>query len=250
LQENPLLAFYVLRSRASTHGIDLTKEKTAAFTGGLVMTNDIRGDLKNCLLSLDMDATLERVNSVINGGAAITVKDAVDAISEALEVVGKRFQHGEWFLTELVYAGEIAKEVMKRLGPLMAAGTSEKIGTIVAGTVVGDLHDLGKNIFINYAESAGFEIIDLGIDVPTDKFLSAVYEHKPIALGMSCLLTITAEEVGKVIEGLKSRDIRDSVKVIIGGAALTAQFAKEVGADAFAPDAISGTDIVKRWSRS
>ncbi len=214
------------------------------------MPNDIREKLKNSLLSLDMDTTVEQVNSVIHGQAPITVQDAVDAVSEALEVVGKRFQDGEWYLTELVYSGEIAKVVMELLAPVMVAGASRQLGTIVAGTVAGDLHDLGKNIFINYAKSAGFEIIDLGIDVPVEKFLSAVDEHNPLALGMSCLLTITSEEVAKVIEELKKRGIRDRVKVIIGGAALTAQFAAEVGADAFAPDAITGTDIVKEWSLS
>jgi len=137
---------------------------------------------------------------------------------------------------------------MELLGPLMAAGGSRQLGTIVVGTVAGDLHDLGKNIFTNYAKSAGFEIIDLGIDVPTEKFFHAVDLHKPLALGISCLLTITAGEVGNVIEELKKRGVRDKVRIIIGGAALTEKFSLEVGADAFAPDAITGTDIVKGWS--
>jgi methanogenic corrinoid protein MtbC1 len=214
------------------------------------MTTDIREKLKDSLLSLDMDAAVTQANSVIHGNGAVPVQDAVDAVSDALEVVGKKFQDGDWFLTELVYSGEIAKAVMELLTPLMTAGVSPQLGTIVVGTVAGDLHDLGKNIFINYAKSAGFEIIDLGIDVPVDKFVHAVDEHNPLALGMSCLLTITSDEVRKVIDALKNRGARDKVKVIIGGAALTAQFAGEAGADAFAPDAITGTDIVKEWSRS
>ena len=212
------------------------------------MVNDLCEKLKNSLLSLDMAATIAQVNSLVNGEAAVAVQDAVNATSEALEVVGKRFQDGDWFLTELVYSGEIAKAVMELLGPLMAEGGSRQLGTIVVGTVAGDLHDLGKNIFTNYAKSAGFEIIDLGIDVPTEKFLRAVDLHKPLALGISCLLTITAGEVGKVIEELKKRRVRDKVRIIIGGAALTEKFSLEVGADAFAPDAITGTDIVKGWS--
>jgi 5-methyltetrahydrofolate--homocysteine methyltransferase len=214
------------------------------------MANDICEKLKLSLLSLDMGTTIDNVNSIIQSKGALSVLDAVEAISESLEVVGKRFQNGEWFLTELVYSGEIAKEVMELLTPLMVADASEQLGTIVVGTVKGDLHDLGKNIFINYAKSAGFKIIDLGIDVSSDKFLGAVQAHNPLVLGISCLLTITAGEVGKVIEKLKEQDVRDNVKVIIGGAALTERFAQETGADAFAPDAVTGTDIVKGWATS
>ncbi len=215
-----------------------------------MMSNEIPQKLKVSLLALDMDATMGQVNLVVNGEAGVTVQEAVDAVAEALEVVGKRFQGGEWFLAELVYSGEIAKSAMELLSPLMSSGASQPLGTIVVGTVAGDLHDLGKNIFINYSKSAGFEVVDLGIDVPVEKFVSAVDEYEPLALGMSCLLTITSEEVGKVIEGLKNQRNRDKVKVIIGGAALTEEFAREVGADAFAPDAITGTDIVKEWSAS
>jgi 5-methyltetrahydrofolate--homocysteine methyltransferase len=132
--------------------------------------------------------------------------------------------------------------------PLLEAGASGKRGTIVVGTVAGDLHDLGKDIFVSYAKSAGFAVVDLGSNVPKESFVSAVGEHSALALGMSCLLTVTAGEIGGVIEELKRRGIRDQIKVIIGGAALTQQFASDVGADAFAPDAVTGTDIIKEWS--
>lgn len=214
------------------------------------MSNEITQKLKDSLLALDMDATIEQVDLVINGETDVTVQEAVDAVSAALQVVGKRFQGGEWFLAELVYSGEIAKSAMELLSPLMASDAPQQLGTVVVGTVSGDLHDLGKNIFISYSKSAGFDVIDLGIDVTVERFVSAVDEYKPLALGMSCLLTITSEEVGKVIEVLKNQGNRDKVKVIIGGAALTEEFAREVGADAFAPDAITGTDIIKKWSAS
>jgi 5-methyltetrahydrofolate--homocysteine methyltransferase len=116
------------------------------------------------------------------------------------------------------------------------------------GTVAGDLHDLGKNIFVSYARSAGFEVIDLGVDVSKEKFASAVDENEPLVLGLSCLLTITSGEIENVIEELRSRGSRDRIKVIVGGAALTAQFARDVGVDAFAPDAVTGTDIIKEWA--
>jgi len=212
------------------------------------MAGEALDRLKNGLLELDMQGAVAAAASIADGGDSAAVKGAVDAVADALHIIGRRFQEGEWFLAELVYAGEIAREVMSLLSPLMDAGDSGAAGTVVVGTVAGDLHDLGKNIFINYAKSAGFTVIDLGIDVPCDRFTAAVKEHRPLALGMSCLLTSTEAEIGRVIEALKEANIRDTVKVIIGGAALTAGFARQVGADAFAPDAVTGTDIIREWS--
>ena len=155
--------------------------------------------IKNELLALDMDAALKAAGEVVKSQSKSSIKEAIDDVTQALQVVGKRFQNGEWFLSELVYAGEISKEIMNLLSPLMQSEPSQSYGTILIGTVAGDLHDLGKNIFINYARSAGFKVVDLGVDVPTGKFVSAVREYKPIALGMSCLLTSTEPELGKVI---------------------------------------------------
>jgi methanogenic corrinoid protein MtbC1 len=209
---------------------------------------DLLEKLKRSLLDLDKNATLESVEALIDGEGQGGAEAAVEALSEALRAVGKRFQDGTWFLSDLVYAGEIGKAAMDRVSPLLEAGASGKRGTIVVGTVAGDLHDLGKNIFVSYAKSAGFEIVDLGSDVPRERFVSAVGEHGALALGLSCLLTVSAGEIGGVIEELRRRGIRDEIKVIIGGAALTQQFASDVGADAFAPDAVTGTDIIREWS--
>jgi len=208
----------------------------------------MRQKLQDSLLALDMQATVDLAARVLEDDSGVNAaEEAAHAITGGLEEVGRRFQEGEWFLAELVYSGEIAKAALELLSPAMAAGTGASRGTIVVGTVAGDLHDLGKNIFITYSQSAGFDIVDLGVDVPTDAFVNAVREHKPLALGMSCLLTITASEVGKVIRSLEEEDLRGVSKIIIGGAALTEAFAAEVKADAFAPDAVTGTDIVKRW---
>jgi len=214
------------------------------------MSSNVLERLKNGLLELDIDTAVEAANSIIERDDSEAIKHAVDAVTDALQIVGKRFQDGEWFLIELVYAGEIANEVTNLLSPLMEAGVMGAAGTVAVGTVAGDLHDLGKNIFINYAKSAGFNVIDLGIDVPTQKFIDAVKEHSPLALGMSCLLTSMDREIGRVIEELKKQSLRDEVKVIIGGAALTERFAENVGADAFAPDAVTGVDIIKGWRLS
>ena len=211
------------------------------------MSNDLLEQLKKGLLDLEKDTSVEAAKTIADGSTQTSAREAVDAVSDALQTVGKRFQDGDWFLAELVYAGEIAKDVMALLSPLMEAGAADAAGTVLVGTVKGDLHDLGKNIFINYATSAGFNMVDLGIDVSTQKFIEAVREHGPLALGMSCLLTSTEMEIGKVIAELKGNGLRDKVKIIIGGAALTQHFADEVGADAFAPDAVTGTDIIKGW---
>ena len=214
------------------------------------MPNVALEELKDSLLSLDMEATLRVANTVIRADDKATVKEAVNVVAQSLEIVGKRFQDGEWYLAELVYAGEIAKEVMNILSPLMQTELSQSQGTIVIGTVAGDLHDLGKNIVVSYARSAGFRVVDLGVDVPAQRFVAAVKEHKPVALGMSCLLTSTERELAGAIEELKRQNLRDRVKVIIGGAALSERVARDVSADAFAPDAITGIDIMKKWSAS
>ena len=212
------------------------------------MSDDPREKLKSCLLALNKDGLLDVVQTVVAGANPEAAQDAVDAIAEGLQIVGQRFQEGEWFLGELVYSGEIAKEAMEQLSPLLKSGGAESKGKVVIGTVTGDLHDLGKNIFGNYATSAGFAIIDLGVGVAVEDFVKAAREHQPIAVGMSCLLTVCAGSVGKIIAELSHQGLREASKVIIGGAALTEEFAKEVGADAFAPDAVTGTDIIRGWS--
>lgn len=211
------------------------------------MSENYLDSLSKGLMELDMDIALQAARQVIAQQDAALVKKAVDAVTQALQVVGKRFQEGEWFLAELVYAGEIAREITNILTPYMQTAQSNKLGTLVIGTVAGDLHDLGKNIVITYAASAGLNVVDLGIDVPTTKFVDAVEEHHPVALGMSCLLTSTEAELGKVVQELVKRGLRDRVKVIIGGAALSPKTAQDVSADAFAPDAVTGVDIIKKW---
>ncbi|MFA5055621.1 MAG: cobalamin-dependent protein [Dehalococcoidia bacterium] len=212
-------------------------------TGG----NEALAQLNDRFLDLDMEGTIEVAASLADGSHDIDARKAIAVVSGALDTVGKRFQSGEWYLAELVYAGEIAGKVLKILSPLMTGEASDQIGTIVVGTVAGDLHDLGKNIFINHARSVGFNIIDLGIDVPTAKFIAAIKEHKPEVLGMSCIMTTMTKSLEKVVREMEKELLRSSVKIIIGGAAMTEKYAKEVGVDAFAPDAVTGTDIVKGW---
>jgi len=205
-------------------------------------------ELMAALLDLDKPNVVKIVDATTASGDPDLAKRAIDSIAAALQVVGTRFQEGEWFLDELVYSGEIAKEAMEELSPLLRDEGETSAGTIVIGTIVGDLHDLGKNIFMNYASSAGLEVIDLGVNVGIEDFTRAVVDHRPVALGISCLLTSAAGGIGRVIEALSDAGLRSSLKIIVGGAAITEAFANDVGADAFAPDAVTGTDIIRSWS--
>jgi methylmalonyl-CoA mutase cobalamin-binding domain/chain len=199
------------------------------------------------MLELDKEATLEAIRALLEEGTE-GARRGVDALADALAVVGERFQAGDWFLGELVYAGEIAREATELLTPHLSAEQGEATCLVVVGTVEGDMHDLGKDIFNTYAKSAGFEIIDLGTNVSPERFVEAAREHRPLALGISCLLTACAAGIGRVIDELDREGLREASKVIIGGAALTEEFAREVGADAFAPDAVTGTQIIRDWN--
>jgi methylmalonyl-CoA mutase cobalamin-binding domain/chain len=210
------------------------------------MSKEALRKLKDGLLELDKARALEAAKALLDDDG--DAQAGVDALAEGLEIVGRRFQQGDWFLGELVYAGEIAKEAMELLSPHLVADGTRQQGRVVVGTVTGDLHDLGKNIFVSYARSAGFEVVDLGVDVSAEAFAAAAREHEPVALGVSCLVTPCAGGIPGVIDALASQGLRDAVKVVIGGAALTQEFADEIGADAFAPDAVTGTDIVRGWS--
>ena len=214
------------------------------------MANAILEELSLSLLELDRDATLAAVRALLDrSDESANAEAGVAALTSALDEVGRRFQEGEWFLGELVYSGELAKEAMDLLTPRLSAQASQKLGTVVVGTVQGDMHDLGKNIFVTYAQSAGFDVVDLGTDVSADGFAAAARSHQPLALGISCLLTVSASGISRTVE-LVRQEQRESLKVIVGGAAITEEFAREAGADAFAPDAVTGTGIIRSWSEA
>jgi methylmalonyl-CoA mutase cobalamin-binding domain/chain len=179
--------------------------------------------------------------------ADVDPTEVIHAITRALEIVGKKFQDGDYYLTELVMAGEITKSILAIIEPYMQTEEQGPKITIVVGTVAGDLHDLGKNIFVTFAKSAGFNVIDLGTDVSVDRYIETIKKENARVLGLSCLLTATDKELGNVIQALKKEKLRDKVMVIIGGAAVTEELVKQIGGDAFAPDAITGLNQIKEW---
>jgi methanogenic corrinoid protein MtbC1 len=154
---------------------------------------------------------------------------------------------GTIFLTDLIMAGEIFNEAMEILMPKLTVSTTKNLGKVVIGTVQGDIHNIGKDITINFLKAEGFEVIDLGVDVPPEKFVDAIKEHNPPVVGMSGLLTLSIEPMRRSVEAIKNANLRDKVKVIIGGERTDEEVCKHVGADAWVNDAIEGVKIIKNW---
>ncbi|MFN2363667.1 MAG: corrinoid protein [Halarsenatibacteraceae bacterium] len=204
-------------------------------------------------------ADFEKLSESVIKGEEEKVKELVqEAIDQGLEpseiinqglisgmnVVGKRFKEGDMFVPEVLLSARSMKGGMELVKPLLVEGDMEEAGRVLLGTVEGDLHDIGKNLVGMMMESGGLEVINLGTDITAEEFAEAVREHKPDVLGMSALLTTTMLEMQNTIEVLIEEGLRDSVKVIVGGAPVTKEFADEIGADGWAPDAASAKDLV------
>jgi 5-methyltetrahydrofolate--homocysteine methyltransferase len=168
-----------------------------------------------------------------------------EGLLPGMEIVGKRFKAQEMWIPEVLLSAETMKAAVNILKPLLVGDSASKAGLFVIGTVKSDLHDVGKNIVVILLEGAGFEVIDLGMDVSERTFIETVREKKPHALGMSAMLTTTMMEMKKVIDLLKEEGLRDKVKVIVGGAPLNENFSREIGADAYAENAVTGVDFIK-----
>jgi corrinoid protein of di/trimethylamine methyltransferase len=164
-----------------------------------------------------------------------------------MDVVGARFKKNEMFVPEVLISAKAMHSGMDVVKPLLSESESSSAGTFVIGTVKGDLHDIGKNLVAMMVEGAGFDVVDLGIDLPTDEFVEAIKEHKPDVLGLSALLTTTMPAMEEVIEALEEAGVRDKVKVILGGAPVTEDFTQEIGADGYAPDGSVATDLVREF---
>jgi 5-methyltetrahydrofolate--homocysteine methyltransferase len=165
-----------------------------------------------------------------------------DGLIAGMDEVGKDFKAGDLFVPEVLIAARAMQAGMGILRPLLADSDAQSAGRYLIGTVKGDLHDIGKNLVKMMLEGAGFETVDLGTDVEPADFVAAVREHQPRLLGMSALLTTTMVNMRATVEALEEAGLRDSVKIMVGGAPVTAAFAQEIGADAYAPDAASAVD--------
>jgi 5-methyltetrahydrofolate--homocysteine methyltransferase len=164
-----------------------------------------------------------------------------------MDIVGVDFRDGILFVPEVLMAAKAMKTGMAILRPLLTETGAPKMGTMVIGTVKGDIHDIGKNLVGMMMEGAGFEVIDLGINNPVEKYMAAIDQYKPDILGMSALLTTTMPYMRVVIQALKERGIRDDIIVLVGGAPLNDAFAEDIGADAYCRDAAVAVDTAKKF---
>jgi 5-methyltetrahydrofolate--homocysteine methyltransferase len=168
-----------------------------------------------------------------------------DALISAMGEVGARYENGDLFVPEMLIAARAMQAGLDILKPLLVSGMTKSAGRVAIGTVKGDLHEIGKNLVAMMLEGAGFEILNLGVDVDTQAFVDAAHEGAQI-IGMSALLTTTMPNMGVTIEALKAAGLRDKVKIMVGGAPVTEEFAKQVGADGFAADAPSAVRLARQ----
>lgn len=179
-------------------------------------------------------------------GANIPAEDIMSkGLLAGMDVVGQRFKRGKMFIPEVLRSAKAMSGSMEILRPMLADSDIQSAGTMVIGTVKGDLHDIGKNLVGMMFEGAGYEVFNLGIDLEPEVFVKAVKEHKANILGMSALLTTTMPRMAEVIDSLKEAGIRDQVKVIVGGAPVTAEYAEKIGADVYGPNAASAVERTK-----
>jgi methanogenic corrinoid protein MtbC1 len=198
--------------------------------------------------NLEEEEVLELLNEFVSSNPSEEeAQKVVGACQEGMAVVGELFESGEYFVGDLIFAGELLSEAIDTLKPVIGSSTTEKIGKIVIGTVHGDLHDIGKNIFKSMSEAAGFEVFDLGIDQPVGAFIDKVKEVKPEIIGMSGVLTLALESMKNTVDGLAEAGLRDSVKIIIGGNPVTKEACEHIGADAYTTNAAEGVKICQGW---
>lgn len=208
---------------------------------------EIAEDFINAAVNMDIKAAKESTKKAINEG--IDPYDFIEAaIAKALKIIGDKFENEEFFLPELFMAAEIVKKAMKILEPhIKGSGNQKRLGKIVIGTAKSDMHDIGKNIVSFFLEAEGFEVIDLGVDVSPEQFVETVRNEKPDILAISALITLTMPEVSNTLKALENANLRNQIKVIVGGAPITKEFIEDIGADALAINVIDGVKKCKRW---
>jgi 5-methyltetrahydrofolate--homocysteine methyltransferase len=202
--------------------------------------------LRDAIVKFDMDGVKQACNEALQQGIP-AYEIVMDGMAKGMQVVGEKYECGDFFVSELIMAGETMKEGMKILEPHLEAGGRTGRGKVIIGTVEGDLHDIGKNIAATLLKASGFDVIDLGTDVSPSKFLQRLGESKVEILGMSAMVSTTMVKMADTIDAIAKAGIRDRVKVIIGGAPVNAAYATEIGADAAAKDAVDGVAICKNW---
>jgi 5-methyltetrahydrofolate--homocysteine methyltransferase len=203
--------------------------------------SEVLGNIAQTLIDGNIGKVVSLTKEALDGG--ISPQQILDkGLLAGMDVVGQRFKAEEMFIPEVLRCAKCMHGAMEILRPLLAETGVESIGTFVIGTVKGDLHDIGKNLVGMMFEGAGFNVVDLGIDREPQAFVDAVKEHKAKIVGLSALLTTTMPMMGETVKAIKEAGIRDQVKIMVGGAPVTASFAEKIGADAYASNAASAVE--------
>ncbi|MHA1757847.1 MAG: cobalamin B12-binding domain-containing protein [Promethearchaeota archaeon] len=208
---------------------------------------NLEEQLLQIIVDLNEEETYSLVKKLLENGK--DPNEIIEILRKGMDIIGEKYNKKEYFLTELVMAGEIFQQSVKILEPALNKEIKGKkpLGTVVVGTVKGDIHDIGKNIFITLLKSAGFKVHDLGVDIPPEEFVKKVKETNADIVGYSGLLTIALEAMKETTEALKREGLREKIKIIIGGLPVDEMWMKEAGADAFTDNAFEGVKIVKSW---
>lgn len=198
------------------------------------------------MTDLREEDTLALVRELIRQG--IPPMDILADARAAMEEVGARFEKGDYFIPDLIMAGEILKGISEMVKPLLETGvTGRKNGKVIMGTVAGDIHDIGKDIVTFMLDVNGYEVLDLGIDVPAEVFVQKTREFQPQVVGLSGFLTLAFDSMKKTVEALKEAGLRDSVKIMIGGGQMDDEVRRYAGADAYGRDAVAAVALCKQW---
>ena len=198
----------------------------------------MKEDLAQALVEFKKDMVLGEITTRLKDGDAPI--QLIRELQDGMGRIGQKFETGDFFLSELLMSADLFSKAMQILEPKLQETAIDTIGTIVVGTPKGDIHDIGKNIFVTVAKGNGFEVIDLGIDVPAQRFVDAVAELSPQILGFSALLTPSFEPMREVVERLKEKGLRENLKIIAGGGVITETVKNYVGADAQTTDVMDG----------
>lgn len=203
-------------------------------------------NLVDLMAALSEEETLALVKEKIAAG--VNAAQILDDARSAMEVVGKRFESGEYFIPDLMMAGEILREISEIVKPLLqqSSGGTKK-GRVLIGTVAGDIHDIGKDIVTFMLDVSGFDVIDIGIDVPVETFVEKIKEFQPQVVGLSGFLTLAFDSMKKTVEAIEKAGYRDKVKIMIGGGQMDDEVRKYAGADAFGKDALAAVNLCRGW---
>ncbi len=204
------------------------------------------GEFANAVANLEKDNVLRLTKERLEHGE--DPKLILDEGRKGMEIVGKKFADGEYFLPELIYSGEIFRQVSELLKPNLKADTpSEKLGKVIIGTVAGDIHDIGKDIVVFMLDVSGFEVYDLGVDVPPQKFVDKIKDTDASVVGLSGFLTLAFESMKETVGVIKAAGLRDKVKIMIGGGQIDEEIRAYSGADAYGRDAMAAVSLAKQW---